>query len=215
MEGTSRQRPALRIGVVQGGRIVEERLLWRPAEVQVGSDARCAIVLPPGRGVPRACALFVVDKGRFAVDVERVSDALEAEVPVAASGVLVSGPSSLRGPLLAGLRAAGVRAIEDLRDSAGPGEDAGSSPVEMRPRTPGALEIAARARHARHSRRRPCPEAIAGRAQSRAICRRCREHRQREGTRCGCGGHLRHRESLRRARAVVAAGGAGARSLAL
>jgi TonB family protein len=55
---------ALRIGIVLGGRIVEERVLRPPASVSIGSSSRCTLVVP-GSTLPARLALFDCAGGQF------------------------------------------------------------------------------------------------------------------------------------------------------
>lgn len=63
-------RRALRVGVLQSGRLVEERLFSQVGEIRVGSDFRCDVVLPPQPGVPRAASLFGEHGGHFTLKLQ-------------------------------------------------------------------------------------------------------------------------------------------------
>src|SRR5262249_52293342 len=89
-KGDAAPRRALRIGVLQDGRLVEERLITARGEVLVGSDARCTLLLPPQPGVPRAVSLFTEREGRFTLVLR---DGMVAELTYAPG----SPPVTLRG----------------------------------------------------------------------------------------------------------------------
>ncbi len=57
-------RKILRVGIIQNGRIVEERLLRRRDRVTLGQSPRNTFVLPAA-GVPRSLLLFDVRDGRY------------------------------------------------------------------------------------------------------------------------------------------------------
>jgi len=59
-----RDRKILRVGIIQNGRIVEERLLRRRDRVTLGQSPRNTFVLPSA-GVPRSLVLFDVRDGRY------------------------------------------------------------------------------------------------------------------------------------------------------
>jgi hypothetical protein len=55
---------ALRIGVLLGGNLVEEKLFTGTAPITFGQSLRCALSIP-GDGIPHEHALFVFDQGRL------------------------------------------------------------------------------------------------------------------------------------------------------
>lgn len=59
-----RDQKILRIGVIQNGKIIEERLLRRRDSVTIGQSPRNTFVLPSG-GVPRSYTLFEVKGGNY------------------------------------------------------------------------------------------------------------------------------------------------------
>lgn len=59
-----RDHKILRVGIIQNGRIVEERLLRRRDRVTLGQSPRNTFVLPSA-GVPRSLTLFDVRDGRY------------------------------------------------------------------------------------------------------------------------------------------------------
>ena len=67
---------ALRLGLVLGGKIVEEKLLRKPREVSVGQSMKNEIAVP-FEGVPESWTLFVTDGKRMAV---RLSEKIDARI---------------------------------------------------------------------------------------------------------------------------------------
>ncbi len=67
---------ALRIGVLLGGRLVEERVFRSPAPVTFGQSLRCALSIP-AEGVPHEHVLFAFEGGRWAA---RVTARMEGRV---------------------------------------------------------------------------------------------------------------------------------------
>lgn len=61
---------ALRIGVLLGGNLVEEKLFTGTTPITFGQSLRCAVSVP-GDGIPHEHALFVFDQGRLIL---RVTD---------------------------------------------------------------------------------------------------------------------------------------------
>ena len=61
---------ALRIGVLQGGRLVEERVVRESGEVSFGPSARASFIVPLARSV----TLFRVSGGRASLDVQALGD---------------------------------------------------------------------------------------------------------------------------------------------
>lgn len=79
---------ALRVGVIEQGRLLEERLVTEPGDVTFGSDAGCTFVLT-GEGVPRRVRLFSKRGGEWSLhaapDVDgSVSRGPEERAPLAA-----------------------------------------------------------------------------------------------------------------------------------
>lgn len=64
MSPPSQQPRVLRVGVLQGGRITDERHLRRPETVTIGKDPRASLVLP-GDAVPVVFPLFEVDGASY------------------------------------------------------------------------------------------------------------------------------------------------------
>jgi len=64
------QEKILRIGIVQGGHIIEERLLRRKATVTVGQSPKNRFMIPSPR-VPLSYALIAVRKGQYALCFEK------------------------------------------------------------------------------------------------------------------------------------------------
>jgi hypothetical protein len=95
----------LRLGVIQNGNIIEERLLRRAGKVTVGSSPRNTIVVP-GAALPARSTIFEVDRqGRPTLQLDAVEQ----------------GRISVGGRLetLSGLRGAGRRVLSLDRDSRG------------------------------------------------------------------------------------------------
>jgi hypothetical protein len=89
----------LRIGVVLGDRLVEERLFTGEGPVTVGQSLRCALSLPV-EGVPREHVLAAVDQGHFML---RLAAGMEAKVARKGGAIeVITGPAELR--IEAGLR---------------------------------------------------------------------------------------------------------------
>lgn len=72
----SAQHKILRIGVIQGGKIIEERLLKRREPVTIGSGARNTIVIPAG-GLPETFQLFDLRGQQYALG---FTDAMDGKV---------------------------------------------------------------------------------------------------------------------------------------
>lgn len=68
----------LRIGVVQGGRIVEERLVRKRENITVGQSARNTFVIPSD-ALPRQWVLFEIRNGRY---VAHFSEGMDARIGV-------------------------------------------------------------------------------------------------------------------------------------
>ena len=66
----------LRIGVIQGGKIIEERLLKRRETVVVGSNPRSTLVVS-GAGVPASFVLFELRSGAYHL---RFTDQMEGKL---------------------------------------------------------------------------------------------------------------------------------------
>jgi TonB family protein len=64
--GKDEKTKILRIGIIQGGRIVEERLLRRRDTVTVGHSARNTFIIPTGR-LPKSYTLFEVKGGKYSL----------------------------------------------------------------------------------------------------------------------------------------------------
>ncbi|MEE2643671.1 MAG: AgmX/PglI C-terminal domain-containing protein [Myxococcota bacterium] len=60
-------RKVLRIGLIQNGRIVEEKLLYRRETVTIGHSEKCTFVLPV-KGLPKSYELFICKKGEFTLN---------------------------------------------------------------------------------------------------------------------------------------------------
>ena len=92
-EAPSSRRPVveqcLRLGVVQNGRLLEERLVPAGREASVGTSARCTVVLA-GDGVGRRWRLFGRQRGRGGRRVLRLAPGMEARTAVAGAVTTVS-----------------------------------------------------------------------------------------------------------------------------
>ena len=73
----------LRIGVIQGGKIIEERHLKRREDVTVGQDARNTLVLPGGN-LPSRLAVFEYRGQQYQLV---FTEAMEGRVRVGAADV--------------------------------------------------------------------------------------------------------------------------------
>ena len=62
MAKTKPASKVLRVGVIQAGKIVEERIIWRPGTVTVGCSVRNTIVVPV---LPKSVTLFPCKGGRY------------------------------------------------------------------------------------------------------------------------------------------------------
>jgi TonB family protein len=58
----------LRIGIVQGGKIVEERLVRKRADVTIGQSSKNTFVVPASNAVPRTFTLFEVSGNTYALN---------------------------------------------------------------------------------------------------------------------------------------------------
>src|SRR4030095_16778550 len=68
----------LRLGIIQGGRIVEERLVRRRENITIGPSARNMFVVPSG-AVPRQWMLFEITPRGY---VAHFADAMDARIAV-------------------------------------------------------------------------------------------------------------------------------------
>lgn len=73
---------ALRVGVLLGGNLVEERLFRDRAPITFGQSLRCAISVP-GDGIPTEHTLFVHDEGRLLLRVPARSAPITGRIAVA------------------------------------------------------------------------------------------------------------------------------------
>jgi len=72
---------SLRVGIILGGKIVEERLIRKREDITVGQSAKCTFSVPI-EGLPREWPMFIVHEGRYALQFAahmdgRVSDGNE------------------------------------------------------------------------------------------------------------------------------------------
>ena len=89
----------LRVGVVLGDRLVEERIFTGEVPVTVGQSLKCALSLPV-EGVPREHVLVAVDQGRCVL---RLAAGMEAKIGRKGGAIdVIPGPAEL--PIEAGLR---------------------------------------------------------------------------------------------------------------
>lgn len=78
LPGGAPHRKILRIGIIQGGRIVEERLLRRRENVTIGQSAKNTFVVPSD-SLPRQWLLFELTGGRY---VAHFSEGMDARIAV-------------------------------------------------------------------------------------------------------------------------------------
>src|SRR4051794_14092326 len=67
----------LRIGIVQNGKIVEERLVRKRADVTIGQSARNTFVVPASSALPRSFTLFPLDGNGFGLN---FSDGMDGRI---------------------------------------------------------------------------------------------------------------------------------------
>src|SRR5262245_52480732 len=67
----------LRIGIIQGGKIVEERLVRRRENVTVGQSAKNTFVVPASNALPRSFTLFELTPHGYALN---FSDGMDGRV---------------------------------------------------------------------------------------------------------------------------------------
>src|SRR5262245_7040129 len=78
--GASAPKPKiLRIGIIQGGRIVEERLVRKREDITIGQSAKNMFVVPSD-ALPRRWVLFQVSGNRY---IANFSDGMDARIAVA------------------------------------------------------------------------------------------------------------------------------------
>src|SRR3989339_1318636 len=68
----------LRIGVIQAGKIIEERLIRRRDNVSIGASPRNTIVVPAS-SLPRSFTLFEIQKGQYTL---RFSETMDGRISV-------------------------------------------------------------------------------------------------------------------------------------
>lgn len=66
----------LRVGIIQGGKIIEERHFTKPATVSIGQDSRSTFVLP-GTSLPASVDIFDFRNGQYAL---LFTDAMEGRI---------------------------------------------------------------------------------------------------------------------------------------
>src|SRR5688500_14570032 len=95
---------ALRIGVLLGGNLVEERLFTgTQAPITFGQSLRCAVSIP-GDGIPHEHALFVFDQGRLIL---RATSAMTGRFALGSTNTTITPgghplPSGVRGKIVVG-----------------------------------------------------------------------------------------------------------------
>jgi TonB family protein len=72
------QPKILRIGVIQAGKIIEERLIRQRVNVTIGASARNTIVVPAS-SLPRSLTLFEIQGGKYSL---KFNDAMDGRVSV-------------------------------------------------------------------------------------------------------------------------------------
>ena len=73
----------LRIGIIQGGRIVEERLVRKRENITIGQSAKNTFVVPSD-ALPRHWLLFEVTGNRYTA---HFSDGMDARIAVGAENI--------------------------------------------------------------------------------------------------------------------------------
>lgn len=81
---------ALRVGVILGERIVEERLFRLPTPISIGQSLRCTLSIPAD-GVPMDHTLFVADQGRLLL---RVADKMTGRIAQGAAIKMLEGSAA-------------------------------------------------------------------------------------------------------------------------
>src|SRR3954463_15398293 len=66
--GSAPKPKILRIGIIQGGRIVEERLVRKRENVTVGQSAKNMFVVPASNALPRSFTIFELTPAGYALN---------------------------------------------------------------------------------------------------------------------------------------------------
>src|SRR4051812_7230597 len=67
----------LRIGIVQNGKIVEEKLVRKRGDVTIGQSAKNTFVVPASSALPRSFTLFTLDGSGFGLN---FSDGMDGRI---------------------------------------------------------------------------------------------------------------------------------------
>ena len=76
--GTAAKVRVLRIGIVQGGRIIEERLIRRRENISIGWSSKATFAVP-SEALPKQWLLFEITPKGYVV---RFADAMDARIAV-------------------------------------------------------------------------------------------------------------------------------------